>query len=149
MANPTSQPELTLMVVPAFSPVCNLGFALRREVFVLEQGVPEDIEHDADDLTATHIVGLAEGAVIAVARVAFKPDYAKIGRVAVARSHRGRAIGARLIAFAVEVAREQGQKQCYLESQIDKIDFYSRLGFVAFGEEFLDAGIVHRKMKNY
>src|SRR5690606_22056256 len=50
LAKPTSQPELTLMVVPAFSPVCNLGFALRREVFILEQGVPEDIEHDADDL---------------------------------------------------------------------------------------------------
>lgn len=144
-----SRPDLTLLVVPVFSPLCNLGFALRREVFVIEQQVPEEIEHDADDLTATHIVGIMDGAVVAVARMLLGPDHAKIGRVAVARSHRGLRLGARLIEFAVEAARERGQPRCYLESQVDKIGFYTRLGFVAFGDEFMDAGIAHRRMRNY
>ncbi|RDE09987.1 GNAT family N-acetyltransferase [Pelagibacterium lacus] len=142
-------PALTLLEVPAFSPLANLGFALRREVFILEQNVPPELEHDADDMIATHLVGIAEGAVVAVARVVLKPDHAKIGRVAIARTARGRGFGARLIAFAVATAREKGESRCYLESQADKTQFYARLGFVAYGEEFLDAGIAHVRMKNY
>lgn len=139
----------TPLVVPVFSPLANLGFALRREVFVLEQNVPAEIEHDADDLVATHLVGIAGGAVVGVARIVQKPGYAKIGRVAIARSHRGLGLGAHLIAFAVAVAREQGEARCYLESQCDKIGFYEKLGFSAYGEEFMDAGIPHRRMKNF
>ncbi|GGA40181.1 GNAT family N-acetyltransferase [Pelagibacterium lentulum] len=140
---------LTLLPVPVFSPLCNLGFALRREVFILEQNVPEELEHDADDLTATHIVGIADGAVVAVLRILWKSDYAKIGRVAVARSHRGKNIGAQLIRFAIDHAKDQGQPRCYLESQADKTGFYERLGFNAYGEIFMDAGIPHLRMKNF
>ena len=143
------QSNLTLLAVPVFSPLCNLGFALRREVFVIEQQVPEDLEHDADDMTATHIVGIAEGAVVAVARILFKPEHAKIGRVAIAASHRGKKLGAQLIQFAVQLAGENGQPRCYLESQADKTGFYARLGFIAYGDQFMDAGIPHLKMKNY
>ncbi len=139
----------TLLAVPVFSPLCNLGFALRREVFVIEQQVPEELEHDADDMTATHLVGVMDGSVVAVARILFKPEHAKIGRVAIAKSHRGLKLGARLIEFAVEVAREKGQTRCYLESQADKVGFYARLGFAAYGDEFMDAGIPHLRMKNY
>ncbi|WP_332718472.1 GNAT family N-acetyltransferase [Pelagibacterium mangrovi] len=139
----------TLLAVPVFSPLCNLGFALRREVFIIEQQVPEDIEHDSDDLTATHIVGIMDGTVVAVARILFKPEHAKIGRVAIAGAYRGKKLGAALIGFAVELAREKGQARCYLESQADKIGFYARLGFTAYGDEFMDAGIPHLRMKNY
>lgn len=142
-------PGFTILAVPLFSPLCNLGFALRRDVFVIEQKVPETLEHDADDFTATHIVGVAEGAVVAVLRVLWKEDYAKIGRVAVAAHKRGSGLGARLIRFAVAHAGEAGQPCCYLESQSDKVGFYERLGFVAYGDEFMDAGIPHRKMRNY
>ena len=144
-----TQAGFTPLAVPVFSPLCNLGFALRREVFIVEQGVPEEIEHDADDMTATHIIGIMDGAVVAVARILFKPEYAKIGRVAIAASHRGQKIGARLIEFAIQLAAERGQPHCYLESQSDKTGFYARLGFVAFGDEFMDAGIPHLRMKNY
>jgi|TARA_A100001391_G_scaffold113212_1_gene76167 predicted GNAT family N-acyltransferase len=144
-----SQPDFTLLAVPVFSPLCNLGFALRREVFVVEQGVPQELEHDADDMTAIHIVGIMDGAVVAVARILFKPEHAKIGRVAIAKSHRGKKLGARLIEFAVQVAGENGQPRSYLESQADKTGFYAGLGFVAYGDEFMDAGIPHLRMKNY
>lgn len=141
--------DLAILRVPVFSPLCNLAFALRREVFVLEQGVPEDEEHDADDMTATHMVGVADGAVVAALRVLWKPEHAKIGRVAVARTHRGQGIGTRLIVSAVAHAREKGQARVYLESQADKTGFYEKLGFVAYGAQFMDAGLPHRRMKNY
>ncbi len=144
-----SSADLTILPVPVFSPLCNLGFALRREVFVIEQQVPEELEHDADDLTATHIVGIVDGAVVAVLRVLWKEDCAKIGRVAIAATQRGQGLGARMIRFALDHARNQGQPHCYLESQSDKVGFYERLGFAAYGEEFMDAGIPHRRMRNY
>lgn len=142
-------PDLTILPVPVFSPLANLGFALRREVFVIEQKVPAEMEVDPDDLTATHIVGIMDGAVVAVLRVLWKEEYAKIGRVAVSTSHRGAGLGARMIRFAVEHAQAQGQPRCYLESQSDKVGFYERLGFTPFGEEFMDAGIPHLKMRNF
>lgn len=141
--------QFAFVVAPVFSPLCNLAFALRREVFVIEQGVPADLEHDPDDFTATHVVGIAEGAVVATLRILYKPEHAKIGRVAVARSHRDRGIGAALIGHALDCTRVQGQPRCYLESQADKTGFYARLGFVAYGEEFMDAGLPHLRMKNY
>lgn len=33
-------------------------FAVRKEVFVAEQGVPEDIEYDAHDADAVHLLAL-------------------------------------------------------------------------------------------
>lgn len=144
-----TQPDLTLLTVPVFSPICNLAFALRREVFVIEQKVPEELERDADDMTATHAVGIADGSVVATLRILWKPDYAKIGRVAVAQSHRGKKLGVKLITFAIEHARKEGQPKVYLESQSDKVGFYEKLGFTSYGEEFMDAGIPHRRMRNF
>ena len=37
-------------------------------------------------------------------------------------------------------------KQVFLESQLDKIGFYEKLGFEAVGEIFLDARMPHKKM---
>lgn len=45
--------EPLVIAVPVFSMLANAGFALRREVFVREQKVPQEEEFDADDLTAT------------------------------------------------------------------------------------------------
>ena len=53
--------DTAILIVPPFSTLCNAAFALRREVFVWEQKVPEAEENDADDLTATHFVAVAAG----------------------------------------------------------------------------------------
>jgi len=46
-------------------------------------------------------------------------------------------------------ARAAGQTKFYLTAQTDKLAVYEKLGFVAFGDEFEDAGIQHRAMRNY
>ena len=53
--------EPTILIVPPFSTLCNAAFALRREVFVWEQHVPEALENDEYDLTATHFVAVVAG----------------------------------------------------------------------------------------
>jgi predicted GNAT family N-acyltransferase len=139
----------TILVVPPFSTLCNAAFALRREVFVWEQKVPEEEEHDADDMTATHFVAVLEGEVVGTLRMIDKPEHLKIGRVAVRSLFRGRGIARLMMLAAMEHGRAQGQYRFYLTAQTDKIGMYEKLGFVAFGEEFQDGGMPHLAMRTY
>lgn len=141
--------ELFIMPVPAFSTLCNAAFALRREVFVWEQKVPEDEENDDYDLTATHFVAIAEGEVVGTLRLIISDAHVKIGRVAVRGSFRGRGIARQMIGAAMDHARAAGHQRFYLTAQSDKLGFYEALGFVAFGPEFMDGGMPHRAMRDY
>jgi predicted GNAT family N-acyltransferase len=139
----------TILIVPPFSTLCNAAFALRREVFVWEQKVPEEEEHDADDLTATHFVAVAEGEVVGTLRLIDKPEHIKIGRVAVRQSFRGKGIARQMMLVAMEHARANGRDRFYLTAQSDKLGMYEKLGFIAFGPEFQDGGMPHRAMRSY
>ncbi|KKC40897.1 acetyltransferase [Devosia epidermidihirudinis] len=141
--------DITVLIAPPFSTLCNAAFALRREVFVWEQKVPEEEEHDADDLTATHFVAIADGEVVGTLRVINKPEHAKIGRVAVRLSWRGRGIAKTMMLAAMEHCRAKGRDRFYLTAQSDKLSFYEKLGYAAFGPEFFDGGMPHRAMRTY
>ena len=138
-----------IVPVPVFSLLCNAAFALRREVFVWEQKVPEAEEHDDYDLVATHFVAIAEGEVVGTLRLIDQPEHTKIGRVAVRQAFRGRGIARQMIRAAMDHARARGQERFYLTAQSDKLSFYEGLGFVAFGPEFIDGGMPHRAMRDY
>jgi len=141
--------DIAILIVPPFSTLCNAAFALRREVFVWEQKVPEAEENDADDLTATHFVAIVRGEVVGTLRLIDKPEHVKIGRVAVRQSFRGHGIAKQLMAAAMAHARSQGRDRFYLTAQSDKLGMYEKLGFAAFGPEFQDGGMPHRAMRSY
>ena len=144
-----SSTSLTILSVPAFSTLCNAAFNLRREVFVHEQHVPAVEELDQHDLTAAHFVAILDGDVVGTLRLVDKEDHVKIGRVAVRSTLRGKGIAKALMIHAMDHARGQGRSRFLLTAQADKLGFYEKLGFVPFGEVFLDAGIPHRAMRNY
>lgn len=139
----------TILIVPLFSDLGNLGLALRREVFIREQKVPEADEFDSYDLTATHVVAVAGGDVAGVLRILFLPEHVKIGRVAVGRDWRGQGIASAMMRFAMDHARDRGESRFYLTAQVDKLTLYEKLGYVAFGEVFQDGGMPHLAMKTY
>ena len=139
----------TILIVPTFSSLCNAAFALRREVFVWEQNVPEAEENDADDLPATHFAPIVAGEIVGTLRLLDKPEHIKIGRVAVRQAFRGQGIAKAMINTAMDHARAAGRDRFYLTAQSDKLAFYERLGFAAYGPEFIDGGMPHRAMRNY
>lgn len=141
--------HIAILIVPPFSTICNAAFALRREVFVWEQKVPEAEENDADDLTATHFVAVAQGEVVGTLRLIDKPEHTKIGRVAVRQAFRGQAIARQMIVAAMDHAKANGRDRFYLTAQSDKLGMYEKLGFAAFGPEFQDGGMPHRAMRSY
>ena len=137
-------PEFTVDEV-AWSEASGVLSALRREVFIVEQGVPEDLEWDGIDPDCRHV--LAEdpvGRAIGCGRLL--PD-GHIGRMAVRSEWRGRGVGAALLLQLVALAREQGFARVALNAQTRAAGFYARYGFEASGPEFDEAGIPHRAME--
>lgn len=123
--------------------------AIRMTVFVDEQRVPEEEELDADDETATHFLVEQDGVAIATARLLDKGAYSKIGRVAVSKVARGTGAGAALMRFIEAHAQSRGAREVVLDAQVQALGFYEKLGYWAEGEEFLDAGIPHYRMRKH
>jgi predicted GNAT family N-acyltransferase len=118
---------------------------IRRIVFIEEQGVPQQEEWDGrDGDECRHFLALLDGDPVGTARLL--PD-AHIGRVAVLKEARGLGIGEALMLATIEAARRDGQPAVELAAQTQALAFYERLGFMAFGGEFFDAGILHRHMR--
>lgn len=121
--------------------------ALRRVVFIEEQGVSEADELDDLDAEAIHLLAFWDGEAVGSARLLRGEGYGKIGRVCVLARARGRGIGAALIRAAVVRFREmEGVAEVKLGAQSHALGFYQALGFEAYGPEYLDAGILHRDM---
>ena len=119
--------------------------AVRFEVFVREQGVPEALEWDGLDQECQHVVARdASGAAIATGRLL--PD-GHIGRMAVLRDWRRRGVGTAVLAELIRIARSHGHVLVVLHAQSYVTQFYARMGFVVTGAEFMEAGIPHVKMQ--
>ncbi|MFF4649024.1 GNAT family N-acetyltransferase [Streptomyces sp. NPDC001380] len=129
---------------------------VRREVFVVEQGIAEEDEWDDLDPFCLHLLAtgpggepLGTGRVVhgAPAREQAGRDGAVLlGRLAVLPAARGTGLGAALVREVEQAARELGAREVELHAQVSAIGFYERLGYTARGPEYLDAGIPHRTM---
>ncbi|MFF2202952.1 GNAT family N-acetyltransferase [Streptomyces sp. NPDC058145] len=133
-------------------------FAVRKEVFVVEQGVAQDIEYDAYDAVAVHVLAVREdGEPLGTGRLLYGEATAaktggdatvgSLGRLAVARSARGLGVGAALVRAVEDAARARGLAAVDLHAQTHALGFYERLGYETYGPEFPDAGIPHRAMR--
>ncbi|MFI9610208.1 GNAT family N-acetyltransferase [Streptomyces sp. NPDC052023] len=133
-------------------------FAVRKEVFVAEQGVPEDVEYDAYDAGALHVLAVRQDGVplgtgrllygaAAAGKTGGDPSVGSLGRLAVAREARGLGVGVALVRAIEDAARARGLAAVDLHAQTHALGFYERLGYVAYGPEFPDAGIPHRSMR--
>lgn len=124
------------------------ALTIRREVFINEQAVPEAEEMDGLEDVCAHLLALKAGEALATARLRRVTAGWKIQRVAVRATARGTGVGAAILRAAVdEIKRREPGAEILLDSQTHALEFYERLGFAAEGDEFLDAGIPHRRMR--
>lgn len=117
--------------------------AVRRAVFIEEQGVPEAMEWEPIDPDCAWFLAEEGSGAVGVARLT--PD-GRIGRMAVLADWRGRGIGSALLGQALAEARRRGLDRVQLHGQCHALGFYRRFGFVAEGPAFDEAGIAHRRM---
>jgi predicted GNAT family N-acyltransferase len=116
---------------------------LRSAVFIMEQGVPREIEWDGQDEQARHVIAEINGSAVGCGRLL---SDGRIGRLAVLSRYRGRHIGAGLLDLLITLARRRADPGIYLHAQADAVDFYQRAGFEVRGEPFIEAGIQHLDM---
>ena len=121
--------------------------ALRHAVFCEEQGVPAALERDAEDAAAQHVVALDGGRVVGTCRLIGDGRTVRLGRMAVARSHRGQGLGAALLDAAHWIAAESGAAEVAIHAQLSALGFWERAGYVAEGPEFEEAGFAHVAMR--
>lgn len=123
-------------------------YALRHEVFVLGQDVPEDMERDELDDTCDHAVAVRDGQVVATGRLVDAGNgTGLIGRMAVTEDARGTGLGAAVLRRLEERARERGLAAVELHAQVHAQGFYDRAGYTPFGDTYLEAGIEHVSMR--
>mgnify|MGYP001300480700 CR=1 FL=1 len=121
---------------------------LRIRVFVDEQGVPSDIEIDEFDDIAIHAVAYQSGIIVGTGRLIIDtPDDAHIGRMAVEGSLRRTGVGSAVLNFLENEACSKGIKQVTLHAQSYVKEFYSKHGYLEYGDTFHEAGILHIEMK--
>jgi predicted GNAT family N-acyltransferase len=121
--------------------------AIRTRVFVEEQGVPLESEFDELDVTAEHFVALVGAEPAGTARLMRSGAVAILGRLAVLRPGRGTGVGVALVTAIEERAIQLGLLVVELHSQTHACGFYERMGYRAYGEQDVDAGIPHIWMR--
>jgi len=121
---------------------------IRRRVFVDEQGIPETLDLDGLDVLCVHWLAFEGEQAIGTARLRFVEGVrARAERVAVLADWRMRGVGAALLAAIEAEALLKGCSEVVVHAQAQTVPFYEQLGFVAYGDEFEEAGIPHRELR--
>lgn len=129
---------------------------LRTDVFVVEQqcAYPELDLHDNHPATI-HLLGSVAEGVVAYARAMPMSDNAtgtkptvRIGRVVVAKSHRGTGVAQVLMQQMIsKLETDFPDSDQVLSAQVPILDFYQSLGFHTESEAYLEDGIPHIDMR--
>ncbi len=121
---------------------------LRIEIFVKEQGVPEENEFDDFDLQVPHLVIFLDGEAVATGRnIPYGENTVKIGRIAVKKEKRGLHLGEKIVKELLRKAREDGAKTVRVGAQTHAVGFYEKCGFTLLGTpEYLEENIPHYDM---
>jgi predicted GNAT family N-acyltransferase len=122
-------------------------YAVRHEVFVVEQGVPLDIERDTEDAAALHVLAEHAGQIVGAGRLVVAGDVGVLGRLSVLPPARGHGLAVDLVALIESLARTHGCRCVELHAQVPVREFYEALGYDAYGDPYDEAGIPHISMR--
>lgn len=117
---------------------------IRKQVFIIEQNIPEEEEWDDQDMISDHFVVYDQDQPIATARLLQNNS---VGRVAVLKAYRGQGIGRMIMLEIIRQAHQQDRTFLQLSSQVHAISFYEKLGFSIQGDAYDECGIPHIKMQ--
>ncbi|MDR0965386.1 MAG: GNAT family N-acetyltransferase [Myxococcales bacterium] len=150
----TQRPELWIEPVQGPGDL-ECAFAIREIAFIEEQRVAPDIERDAADAHAFHVLAYAHGHAVGTGRLVqldAPPEgtsggrWGRIGRIAVMQSSRGKGLAHRILGALEAEAARRGIDTVLLHAQTWLRQFYERTGYEAVGESFEEAGLPHIRM---
>ncbi len=119
--------------------------AIRKEVFVEEQGVDISQEYDEFEDKAFHYLLRYNSKNIGAARRRFTNFGVKLERFAIVKNYRGQGMGKFLVEEVLKDL-DANSVNIYLHAQVQVVNFYANLNFKKEGPLFEEAGIHHYKM---
>ena len=122
------------------------AFAIRYEVFVVEQQVAPDIERDAFDTHCDHFLARVDGTNAGAARIVRDGDTARLGRLAVRKTYRRQGVGHALVRYVEKWAETRGVETLTLHAQARAQIFWASLGYREQGAPFMEADMPHVEM---
>jgi putative N-acetyltransferase (TIGR04045 family) len=126
-------------------------FAVRRAVFVTEQGLFAGSDRDGRDASPAtlHAVGLVDAEIAGTVRLYPLDEHGlwKGDRLAVLPAHRHGMLGAELVRFAVRIAGERGGVRMVAMIQLPNVRFFSALGWRPGGPVTDYRGVAHQPME--
>lgn len=118
----------------------------RFAVFVMEQKCFY-LDMDDIDYYSTHVALWSDKKVIAYARIyrGDTPEEFHVGRLLTTVRNKG--YGRSIFHTCLNEAKRQGAKRVVIDAQTHAIGFYEKFGFKVISDEFMEAGIPHKKME--
>lgn len=101
---------------------------------------------DERDALCHHVLALVDGNPVGTARLDTLKN-GKIGRLAVLPQFRRRSLGKQLMHEIEAISEKHQLPYVWCHAQKIAIPFYQSIGYTLVGDEFLEAGIIHCKMK--
>ncbi len=137
------------MTVKYFDDIPQEARQIRETVFIKEQGFEN--EYDSVDHIAKHIVIYDGEEAVGTCRIFWcdEENSYHVGRIAVLKNHRKKGLGALLMKEAEKLTKEMGGKTLKLGGQLRAAGFYERMGYTAYGEQYLDEGYPHIPFVKY
>ncbi len=117
---------------------------IRHQVFTLEQHVDSELDFDGQDENAFQVIAYANNKPAGTGRML---SDGHIGRIAVLGGFRKLGAGTLIVNTLIELARERKFFRVFLGAQVLAMPFYEKLGFTAYGETYMEAGILHMPME--
>lgn len=119
---------------------------IRKEVFIVEQNTKEEEELDGYDDFAVHLLVCDNNRPVATGRIIIVDGICLLGRIAVLKQFRKQGFGDFVVRLLIRKAFEMSFERQELHAQTHAIDFYKKIGFVPYGDEFMEASIPHVMM---
>lgn len=118
-------------------------FAIRRQVFVVEQNCPPELEWEFED-ESTHFLATVNGEPAGASRWRKTDKGYKLERFAVLSQFRG-GVGKALVQAVLDDLPVDAT-YVYMHAQLAAVTLYEKFGFEKTGPQFEEAGIQHFKM---
>ena len=124
------------------------AYAIREEVFVVEQRVSREDEFDEFEEESFHFLAMIDDRPVGAARWRATEEGAKLERFAVGKKDRGKGVGKVLVQSVLDhIDQSDFTGKLYLHAQLDAVPLYAHFGFEIVGEQFTECDIEHRTME--
>ena len=139
---------MAVKIIDHNSPEYHQMVSLRNEILRKPLGLqftPEELEKEKDDI----LIGAFDDDRILACCLLTKLDSStvKLRQMAVENSQQGKGIGATMMNFAENVARDRGFRVMAMHARKTALGFYEKLGYKPEGDEFMEVTIPHYLMK--